>query len=80
MLKYITSTIKDILLLLRDRAGLAMLFIMPAALIIIMTLLQDSTFKALEERQLPVLVVDNDKTLLEIISPMVFQNQAFSML
>ncbi len=60
MLKYITSTIKDILLLSRDKAGLAMLFIMPAALIIIMTLLQDSTFKALEERQLPVLIVDND--------------------
>lgn len=60
MLKYFTSTIKDVLLLVRDRAGLAMLFIMPAALIIIMTLLQDSTFKALEERKLPVLIVDND--------------------
>jgi ABC-2 type transport system permease protein len=69
MLKYIASTNKDIILLLRDRAGLAMLFIMPAALIIIMTLLQDSTFKALEERQLPILVrnLDNDTFGINII-------------
>ena len=61
MLKYFASTYKDIILLLRDKAGLAMLFVMPAALIIIMTLLQDSSFKALEERQLPILVRNMDK-------------------
>ncbi len=62
MLKYIAATIKDIKLLLRDVAGLAMLFGMPLALIIIMTLLQDSTFKALEEQKLPILIsnMDND--------------------
>ncbi|NQU34729.1 MAG: ABC transporter permease [Bacteroidetes bacterium] len=61
MLKYIASTIKDLKLLSRDRAGLAMLFVMPLALIIIMTLLQDSTFKVLEERKLPLLVLNMDK-------------------
>ena len=49
LIKYTASTYKETLLLLRDRAGLAMLFIMPAALVMIMTLLQDSTFKVLEE-------------------------------
>lgn len=61
MLKYLASAIKDIILLSRDKAGLVMLFLMPAALIIIMTLLQDSTFRVLEERKLPVLVLNYDK-------------------
>ena len=69
MLKYLASAIKDIILLSRDRAGLVMLFIMPAALIIIMTLLQDSTFKVLEERKLPVLILnlDNDTFGISIV-------------
>ncbi len=61
MLKYLASTLKEIILLTRDRGGLAMLFIMPVALIIIMTLLQDSTFKALEERKLPILILNMDQ-------------------
>ena len=60
LLKYGAATYKETLLLLRDRAGLAMLFVMPAALVLIMTLLQDSTFKVLEEKKLPVLVVNQD--------------------
>ena len=60
LIKYTASTFKETLLLLRDRAGLAMLFIMPAALVMIMTLLQDSTFKVLEEKKLSVLVVNQD--------------------
>lgn len=69
MLKYLASTTKDIILLSRDKAGLAMLFIMPMALIIIMTLLQDSTFKAIEERKLPILVLnfDNDTFGINIV-------------
>lgn len=69
MLKYIASTIKDIILLSRDKAGLVMLFVMPAALIIIMTLLQDSTFRALDERKLPILVLnlDNDTFGINIV-------------
>jgi len=59
-LKFKATSFKEILLLLRDRAGLAMLFIMPMALILIMTLLQDSTFKRLEEKKLSVLVLNYD--------------------
>lgn len=61
MSKYIASTVKDIKLLLRDTAGLVMLFGMPMALILIMTMLQDSTFKALEEKKLPVIILDQDR-------------------
>lgn len=38
-----------------------MLFVMPIALIIIMTMLQDSTFRALEEKKLPILIVNQDQ-------------------
>jgi ABC-2 type transport system permease protein len=60
MRKYFATTVKDIKLLLRDIAGLAMLFGMPIILIIIMTLLQDSTFKAIKEKKLPILILDLD--------------------
>ncbi|MDX2442365.1 MAG: ABC transporter permease [Bacteroidales bacterium] len=62
-LKFRATSVKEMLLLLRDRAGLAMLFIMPMALILIMTLLQDSTFKRLEEKKLSVLVLNYDPGL-----------------
>lgn len=59
-LKFKASSLKEFILLLRDKAGLAMLFIMPMALILIMTLLQDSTFKELEKKRLSVLVLNHD--------------------
>jgi len=58
--KYLATTLKELLLLSRDKAGLAMLFVMPMALILIMTLLQDSTFQQLEEKKLPVLIINYD--------------------
>jgi|AntAceMinimDraft_17_1070374.scaffolds.fasta_scaffold78270_1 ABC-2 type transport system permease protein len=60
MTKLTATFIKEVLLLTRDRAGLAMLFIMPVALVLVMTLLQDSTFKQLEEKNLPILIVNHD--------------------
>jgi ABC-2 type transport system permease protein len=68
--KYLASTLKELLLLSRDKAGLAMLFVMPMALILIMTLLQDSTFQQLEEKKLPVLIInyDADTFGIEIVS------------
>src|SRR5690606_27629340 len=46
--------------LLRDWGGLAILFIMPSVLIITITLIQESTFKAVGESILPVVLVDED--------------------
>jgi ABC-2 type transport system permease protein len=69
-LKFKASTIKEFLLLIRDRAGLAMLFLMPMLLIFIMSLLQESTLKKLEERHTPVLIVnfDNDSLGINIVN------------
>ena len=60
-LKFRASSIKETLLLARDRAGLAMLFIMPMVLILIMSLLQQSTITMLEEQKTPVLVINYDQ-------------------
>ncbi len=60
MNKLFATIKKEILILSRDKAGLAMLFIMPVFLVLVMTLLQDSTFKQLDEKQLPVLIINHD--------------------
>lgn len=49
------------LLLIRDLGGIAILFIMPMLLLIVITLVQDSTFKTINDVKIPVLLVDNDK-------------------
>ncbi|MGO3181420.1 MAG: ABC transporter permease [Aequorivita sp.] len=61
MHKLWASTYKEILLLIRDLGGIAVLFIMPLLLLIVITLVQDSTFKTINDVKVPVLLVDNDK-------------------
>ena len=60
MLKLRSSIVKEILVLIRDKAGLAILFLMPMVLIFVMTLIQDTTFRKLDETNLQILMVDND--------------------
>ena len=61
MLNKLLATVKkEILLLLRDKVGLSVLFLMPVALILVMTLIQDSAFKSINEKGIPVIFVDND--------------------
>ncbi len=61
MLNKLLATVKkEILLLLRDKVGLSVLFLMPVALILVMTLIQDSAFKSINEKGIPVVFVDND--------------------
>lgn len=61
MHKLWASTYKEMLLLVRDLGGIAILFIMPLLLLIVITLVQDSTFKTISDIKIPVLLVDNDK-------------------
>jgi ABC-2 type transport system permease protein len=60
MRKLGTSIIKEILILIRDKAGLAIIFIMPMILIFVMALIQDSTFRKMDETSLSVLFIDED--------------------
>lgn len=61
LVKLLATVKKEILLLLRDRVGLSILFVMPMALIFVMTLIQDSAFKTINEKGIPVVFVNNDK-------------------
>lgn len=61
MHKLWASTYKEFLLLSRDIGGIAILFIMPLVLIVTITLIQDSTFKTVNDTKIPILIVDNDK-------------------
>lgn len=52
---------KDTLLLLRDFPGLAMMFLMPLALVVLMAYLQDSTFNSINEHKIPLLILNQDR-------------------
>jgi ABC-2 type transport system permease protein len=61
MIKLLATVKKEILLLIRDRVGLSILFVMPMVLIFVMTLIQDSAFKTMNEKGIPVIFINNDK-------------------
>ncbi|HMK03623.1 MAG TPA: ABC transporter permease [Ferruginibacter sp.] len=62
MISKLLATIKkEFLLLIRDRIGLSLLFLMPMVLIFVMTLIQDSAFKTMNEKGIPIIFVNNDK-------------------
>lgn len=54
------STWKETLLLRRDKAGLLVLFFMPAALVIIITLVQENVMELTGEKSSDVLLIDQD--------------------
>lgn len=56
------SAYKEFLLLTRDVGGLAVLFLMPLLLVIVITIIQDNTFKTIQENKIPVLLVDFDES------------------
>jgi ABC-2 type transport system permease protein len=51
---------KELLMLVRDRGGLALLFLMPVCLVCIMALVQDAPFRDFSEQQVHVLFRDLD--------------------
>ena len=63
MIKFLASAKKEFLLIIRDIPTLAMLFLMPIALVLIMTLLQDNSFKSLKENSISVAIMNNDKAV-----------------
>ncbi len=51
---------KDILLLARDVWGIVLLFLMPWALVLLMTYLQDGTFRSINENRISLYLLDAD--------------------
>jgi len=57
---------KEFLVLVRDWAGLGLIFLMPMILVMVMTMIQDATFRKLDESKLTLLYLDDDKDSLGI--------------
>jgi ABC-2 type transport system permease protein len=55
------SIYKEFLLLIRDRAGLALMFLMPLVLVIVITIIQDNTFKIVNDSKVSLILVNNDQ-------------------
>ncbi|MFO7613265.1 MAG: ABC transporter permease [Bacteroidales bacterium] len=60
MHKLLASIRKEFLILVRDWAGLGLIFLMPVVLVMVMSLIQDVTYKKLDETSLPILFLDKD--------------------
>jgi len=60
-MKLLASITKEWLLLIRDKGGLGILFLMPMVLVVVMAVVQDAPFRDYQEQQLPVLFVDEDQ-------------------
>jgi ABC-2 type transport system permease protein len=60
MLRMLTTLHKELLLLRRDWVGLLVLFVMPAVLVIVITLVQNNAMQALGQSDAEVLLVNDD--------------------
>ncbi len=59
-MKTLATIYKEFLLLVRDPGGMALIFIMPLALVIVMALVQDAPFRDYQEIRIDVLLIDHD--------------------
>ena len=60
MRKLRASIKKEFLLLINDKVGLLLMYLMPVLLVFIITLVQDSTFKLVNENSLEIIIVNKD--------------------
>lgn len=60
MFKLWATIKKDILILIRDRMGLTLMFVMPIVLAIVITSVQNSTFELVNENKIALLVCNKD--------------------
>jgi ABC-2 type transport system permease protein len=60
MLRLLTTLQKELLLLRRDWVGLLVLFVMPAVLVIVITLVQNNAMKALGQSATEIVLVNDD--------------------
>jgi ABC-2 type transport system permease protein len=60
VLRLLATIHKELIILVRDKGGLAVMFLMPMALITIMALIQDAPFKDYQEMKIPLALVNHD--------------------
>lgn len=79
MRKLIALIYKDYLLMVRDLAGLAMMFVMPICLVAIMSYLQDSTFNSITETKIKIILLNADQDSLgNAISSQLHESNIFN--
>jgi ABC-2 type transport system permease protein len=64
MLRLFSTIRKELIILLRDRGGLAILFLMPMAMITIMAIIQDAPFRDYQELKIPLILANKDTSTL----------------
>jgi ABC-2 type transport system permease protein len=67
MTKLLATVYKELLLLRRDRGGLLVLFVMPAVLVLVITLVQENVLKTVGESETRILLVSADEGELEAL-------------
>ena len=60
----IATLLKELRLLYRDRAGLLVLFVMPAVLAVVVSLVQENVLKTTGAARMDVLFIDQDRQTL----------------
>lgn len=70
MFKLWISIKKDIRILLRDKVGISLMFVMPIILVVVVTSIQNSTFQLVNKNKLPILICNTDtgKAATQLIS------------
>ena len=64
MKKFVTLIYKDYLLLMRDVSGLCLMFVMPVALVLLMTFLQNDMIGKINETEISVIMLNQDNDVL----------------
>lgn len=60
MTRFFATAYKELLLLKRDRSGLLVLFVMPAILVLVITIVQENAMKTMGETPTEILFIDKD--------------------
>ena len=60
MFKLWASIKKEFYLLVSDKVGLVLMFVMPLLLVFVITIIQDSAFKLVNENKISILIVNQD--------------------
>jgi len=61
MMRILATTLKELLLLLRDRTGLLVLFLMPAVLVMVITLVQENVMELTGQQKTRLALLDQDR-------------------
>ncbi len=60
MFKLWISIKKDVRILLRDKVGISLMFVMPIILVVVVTGIQNSTFQLVNKNKLPIVICNTD--------------------